>query len=137
MKISEIKGYVPASELRTAKPAGGSQQGEVTPLSAERTLETAESEREVKEAREPSAMPPLMDFQLDGVRNDFSGKYRRAALALEGTIYRLEQSQLALVNSSDDAEGAIALPENSNLQQTANGLAMLAHFESVKFKTGS
>lgn len=135
MKISESKHYAPALELRAAKPAAGAQDPPA-PVLADKTDGTGESDRETKGAPEPMAAPPLMDFQLAGVRNDFSSKYHRAALALEGSIYRLAQSQSALLNSSEEPGELIALPENSNLQQTADGLAMLAHLESVKFKEG-
>lgn len=133
MKISEIKDSDPAMGLRSAKPARGSQE-EVTRVPAEGRVETGEPDGTSNNAAEPAATPPLLDFQPSGVRNDFSSKYRRAALALEGAIYRVEQSQVVLLSSGEASDGVIALPENSNLQQTADGLAMLAHIESVKFR---
>lgn len=136
MKISAVKDYAAALELRKEEPAGGSQNAVIC-APAEETTETGEPDQAIKSATEPAAVPPLMDFQLSGVRNDFSSKYRRAELALEGTIYRLTQTQSALLNSSEEPGELVALPGNSNLQQTADHLAALAHAESVKFKKGN
>jgi hypothetical protein len=135
MKISEIKHYTPALELRKAKPAGGSQDEVVRPP-AEKVAETGESNRETKSAPELPSDPSLTDLQPFGVRNDFSAQYRRAELALEGTIYRLAKMQSALQDSAGDSEGVTALPGNIHLQQTADKLSMLAHIESVKFRKG-
>jgi hypothetical protein len=136
MKISEIKHYAPALELRKAKPAGGSQDEAISTL-VEKTTETGKSNREAKSATELPADPSLMDLQPFGVHNDFSAQYRRAELAVEGTIYRLAKMQSALQDSAGDSEGATALPGNIHLQQTADKLATLAHIESVKFRKGS
>jgi hypothetical protein len=133
MRISEIKHTTPALELKKASPTGGSQ-GEVGQAPVERSPGNDDSNREIRNAPELPADPALMDLQPLRVHNDFSAKYRRAELALEGTIYRLAKLQSALLEGAQDCEGSIALPENTHLQQTADRMAMLAHIESVRFK---
>lgn len=133
MKISELKGYVSALEQRTAKAAAGAQDP-MGPVPADKSVEAGEPERITHAVTGPTAAPPLMDFQLSGVRNDFSGKYRQAALALEGTIYRLVQSQSALLAASVDSGEVVDLPENITLQQTADSLMARANLESARFR---
>ena len=133
MKISEIKGYAPALEQRMAKPAAAAQDP-VVPVPAGKSAEAGEPERTTHAVTGPTAAPPLMDFQLSGVRNDFSGKYRQAALALEGSIYRLVQSQSALLAASEGSGEVVDLPENITLQQTADSLMARANLESARFR---
>jgi len=136
MKISNVSYYTPTLEPRKEKSAAASQD-ELIPAPAEKTAEIGESNQEIKSARELPADPSLMDLQPFGVHNDFSAKFRRAELAVEGTIYRLAKLQSALRDSKGDSEGVTALPGNNNLQQTADELAALAHIESVKFRKGN
>jgi hypothetical protein len=135
MKISAIEHCAPILGPTKAKPAGRSQD-EAARIPAVETREAGEPSGEIKNAEEPAAALPIADFQPSGVHNDFSAKYRRAELALEGTIYRLAKQQLALQDSGEDAGGVTDLPSNANLQQTADQLAMLAHIESVSFRNG-
>jgi hypothetical protein len=135
MKIPEIRQNIPTLERKRAEPAGGSKT-EVPRLPANDTEEIDKPGPTTKSAMEPAAVPPLIDFQPSGVRNDFSAKYRRAEMAIEGTIYRLAQMQLALQDPGGDSEGVIAAPGNNLLQHSADELAALAHIESVKFRKG-
>jgi hypothetical protein len=133
MRISGINYSSPAQELNQAKRAKESQ-GEAVHGPVEKPTDPGDSKKEIKSAPELPADPALMDLQPLRVHNDFSAKYRRAELAVEGTIYRLAKLQSALLDGAQDSEGSVALPENTHLQQTADRMAMLAHIESVKFK---
>lgn len=135
MKIQEVSHPIPGTAPREARRAGVSQ-GMENLAPAEESVGPAGFRSEIKAATEPIAAAPLLDFPPQGVRNDFSGKYRRAQLAVEGAIYRLKQSQLALQTEGGESEGVTSLPENCNLQQTADEFAMLAHIESVRFRRG-
>jgi hypothetical protein len=136
MRISEIRHTTPALELKKAKPAGGSQE-EVVRAPVEKSPSGGDSNRQIKNAPELPADPALLDLQPLGVRSDFSAKYRRAEIAIEGTIYRLTRFQSALQEPGGDSDGVAALPDNIHLQQTADRLAMLAHIESVKYRKGN
>jgi hypothetical protein len=153
MKISEIKESKSGMELRSTKPAEESADM-FARLLAEESGKIGESTGATKSCAELAAVPPLVDIKLSGVQNDFSDKYHQAALAIEGTIDRLEKLQSALqdpkgglkniaaavdnlsIGAGELQQSVATLPANHLLRQMADELNVLAHVEEVKFKRG-
>jgi hypothetical protein len=153
MKISEIKQCDPGSEPKPAKTADG-HPGEFSRLLAEESEKMGETIRGAESGMERMTLPSIADFRLAAVRDDFSQNCRTAELAVEGTIDRLEELQLALQDPKGGLKNVAAaiggltsaatelqdrvtsLPQNHPLRQMANELSVLACVESVKYKRG-
>lgn len=153
MKISEITQGTLGQQVQKAKP------NETVPMEFDRLL-TEEAGKIMAEAAEAEpgteldALSSVMPFQLTPALNDFSDEYQKAELAVEGAIYRMEKLQVALQDPAGglkNVEAAIddltagaeelqqsvaSLPENHQLRQMADELAVLAHVESVKYRRG-
>lgn len=153
MKISEIKQATIDQELQKAKPTEDAP-AEFGRLLAEEAGKITGTAGALNSGTELEALSSVVPFQLTPVLNDFSNEYNQAELAVEGAISRMEQLQLALQDPTgglkqvaaavDDLtagaeevqESVASLPENHQLRQMADELAVLAHVESVKFRRG-
>jgi len=153
MKISEIKQCNLGSEPKKTKPTD-TPPGEFTRLLEEESEKMGETVREVRSGMEPVALPSVMDFRPAAVQRHFSEEYRKAELAVEGTINRLEKLQLALQDSKGGLktvaasigdlsasagelqESVTGLPADHPLRQMADELSVLAHVESIKHRRG-
>lgn len=155
MKISEItQGTIGQQEQKT-------KATETVPTEFDRLLieeagkimaETAQVQAEP--GTELGALSSVVPFQLHPMLNDFSDEYQQAELAVEGALQRMERLQLALQDPTgtlrsvgaavDDLragaeelqQSVASLPENHQLRQMADELAVLAHVESVKYRRG-
>jgi hypothetical protein len=153
MKISEINQCNPGSEPRKTKPPDGASS-EFTRLLAEETERMGQTISEVRSGIEPLAIPSVIDFRPAALQSEFSEEYRRAELAVEGTINQLEKLQLALEDPKEGLETVAAsigdlsasagalqeratvLPADHPLRQMADELSVLAHVESIKYRRG-
>lgn len=153
MKISEVQRGTVGQEVQKAKPARETP-AEFGRLLAEEAGKITGAAGEISRGPELGTLSSAMPLQLVSVRNDFSNEYRQASLAVEGAIYRMEQLQAALQDPGgglkqvgaaidDLAAGAQALgqsvaslPENHQLRQLADELAVLSHVETVKYRRG-
>jgi len=153
MKISEIKQCDASLELRKEKLSKESSCA-FDRLLAEESEKIGEASGALRGGTELGALLSTARFSLSPVQNDFSNEYQQAELAVEGAIYRLEQLQAALQDSSGglknvasaigdlcaSAEGlqqsVASLPETHLLRQMADELAVMAHVESVKYRRG-
>lgn len=154
MKITDIKQCNTGLELQKAKAAEGSPSEFNRLLAEESEKIGGEATKAIDGSLELEVLPPVVDFSLSPVQNDFSGVYQQAELAVEGAIYRLEQLQMALQapggglknvgaaidDLSTGAEGlqqtVASLPETHLLRQLADELSVMAHVESVKYRRG-
>lgn len=153
MKISEINQGNPGCEPRKTKPSDGASS-EFTRFLAEESEKMGETISEVRNGMEPVALPSAMDFRPAAVRSDFSEEYRKAELAVEGTINQLEKLQLALEDPKEGLRAVAAsigdlsasaeelqerttgLPADHPLRPMADELSVLAHVEAIKFRRG-
>jgi hypothetical protein len=153
MKISEITQCKVGQELQKAKAAEDAPT-EFNRLLAEEAAKTEGTTGETNRGTPLAALASVTPFHLGPVLNDFSDDYRKAELAVEGTINRMEKLQSALQDSTgslkqvqaavtelvagaeDLQQSVVALPENHQLRQMADELTVLAHVESVKYRRG-
>lgn len=153
MKISQINQGAVDQELQKTKPTGDGPMA-FDRLLAEEAGKIGGTTGETNRGAELEALSAVVPFQLESVLNDFSDEYQEAELAVEGAIERMEKLQMALQDPSGSLKSVAAavdeltagaeelhqsvasLPENHQLRQIADELAVLAHVESVKYRRG-